>query len=681
MPTDNNLAEVLAIVERLDDWTNVFQDKRGRDKSEGLSFLARVSLDRTQLSALYSQNAIAARIVDKIADDSMRAGYKITAEGVDHVALESQLDDIGIDAAVKQADKWSRLYGGALLVMPTTDYDPITGEILLPHLPMGKVVQMFRPFVVPCWQAQPLQWDDTFGSPTYHKVLSYQISGNSGQTLRLHHTRCIPFEPIKLDPDTLRLYSLTGWGPSVLDRCFAPLARYGASLKHGTNMMYVASIMWLKLKGYREEYKKKDGREILAQYTADLFNVLDSRGLLVIGEGDEAGSTSLNASGTSDIIDRNRDDLAASQEMPREILFNESPPAGLNNGDMSGPQALWYGTCESHQEQDLTPVYDRFLEKFFEAKRMNVPEWEQEWAPLWVKSEDGQADTATKWAGVDKAYFDMGADGEEIIRQRLVEGATGQLQFNTATAENGTPLDLSPDDLAASEAAAAPAAAGPAAPTPADEALTGVQITSAMLIQEKLNSGLISYAQAIGVVGLSFPKLRGSESSLLGPPPADANATPGIAVAPPPAAAATGAAPGADEDALEHDPMNGPSDDPIPADVMSPKEAATKYRVPTRTINRMIESNAIRYWGLPPHVRVSLADIAKAARAHEGAKESTDSVKPTSVRRMLLRSDWFDWTGLGCDCCGFGTVDNVEALDPRKPCPECGEVMIRGEHA
>ena len=36
----------------------------------------------------------------------------------------------------------------------------------------------------------------------------------------------------------------------------------------------------------------------------------------------------------------------------------------------------------------------------------------------------------------------------------------------------------------------------------------------------------------------------------------------------------------------------------------------------------------------------------------------------------------FQWTGLGCDVCGFGSVEDVENFKPKKPCPECGEVMV-----
>ena len=36
----------------------------------------------------------------------------------------------------------------------------------------------------------------------------------------------------------------------------------------------------------------------------------------------------------------------------------------------------------------------------------------------------------------------------------------------------------------------------------------------------------------------------------------------------------------------------------------------------------------------------------------------------------------FQWTGIGCDVCGFGSVEDVDDFDPKKPCPDCGEVML-----
>jgi DNA topoisomerase-1 len=36
------------------------------------------------------------------------------------------------------------------------------------------------------------------------------------------------------------------------------------------------------------------------------------------------------------------------------------------------------------------------------------------------------------------------------------------------------------------------------------------------------------------------------------------------------------------------------------------------------------------------------------------------------------------WTGLGCDVCGFGTVEDVDAYRPELPCPDCGHLQNDG---
>ena len=44
-----------------------------------------------------------------------------------------------------------------------------------------------------------------------------------------------------------------------------------------------------------------------------------------------------------------------------------------------------------------------------------------------------------------------------------------------------------------------------------------------------------------------------------------------------------------------------------------------------------------------------------------------------SLRRIIRES--LAWMGIGCDVCGFGTVENVDEFDPMQPCPDCGNVM------
>lgn len=43
--------------------------------------------------------------------------------------------------------------------------------------------------------------------------------------------------------------------------------------------------------------------------------------------------------------------------------------------------------------------------------------------------------------------------------------------------------------------------------------------------------------------------------------------------------------------------------------------------------------------------------------------------------KRIYTSDGLEWTGQGCDVCGYGTVEDVDVYDPKKPCPDCGTIM------
>lgn len=45
------------------------------------------------------------------------------------------------------------------------------------------------------------------------------------------------------------------------------------------------------------------------------------------------------------------------------------------------------------------------------------------------------------------------------------------------------------------------------------------------------------------------------------------------------------------------------------------------------------------------------------------------------IKQEQRTSDGFIWTGIGCDVCGYGTMDPDEHFDPSQPCPECGVTM------
>jgi phage-related protein (TIGR01555 family) len=423
------------MVDRFDDWYNTMTSLGSvRDKAQGLSFQKRTRLARHVLEAAYEQNPIVARVVDRLPDDALRHGWKLvgTNAEVDMDEIQSKLDDLNIDQILSQAVKWSRLYGGALIAIPAVDGKPYDQPLC-----MQDIDALYSPIVFSAHEAQPVDMDATFGSPTYKKVLTYDLSGIDGRITRIHHSRCIAMEAISLPYEALQS-SPTGWGPSIIDRLWDDLSREGAARAYANSMMYNASLLYVQLDGFRAAHATKDGRENIQQLLLKMRQSLDALGILGIDAADNIGNVSLTMNGVVDIIDRARNALAAAADMPKEILFNESP-AGLNAGKLSGPQELWFAHVASFQKNVLTPALNRLLEICFAAWGVQLDEWTVEWNQLWTKSDADAATINFQQAQADSIYVAMGAvTAEEVREHRLKKGLSGQL----VVSDMPEPLDL-----------------------------------------------------------------------------------------------------------------------------------------------------------------------------------------------------------------------------------------------
>lgn len=590
---------------RVDSWYNEASGLGGsQDKVEGMSFRRRAPMTRDMLEALYEQHPIAARIVDRIVDDGTREGFDITgikdAAGneieVDAKQLESWLDDYGVTAALRRAGKWSRLYGGAVITLAILDkLQPAEPAQPSPSTPLISVG------VLSAEQARPLEQDVGIFSPTYGRVLSYQINGVSQTTIVAHHTRAIPMEPVRLPLDSqqrMTAGTFPGWGPSVLERILDDMMRDGAAANHAVSMLFSASVMFAKLKNYVADRNAKDGKTRMNRIAADMRQILNAFKLLLLDADDEIGSHTVQLNGAPAILDAQRQRLAAAAEMPKEILFNESP-AGLNAGQLSGPQEIWYARVGQWQEDEATPVLDLILAAVFASKGIAAASWNVEWRPLFTKSDETAAETHSKNAAADQIYLDQGVvSADEVRTHRFVDGNAGPLEV----AAEVVPADseLTPEDFAAQTQAEAP--------TVAEEAMNGAQITGLLAIMEALNAGTLTYAQAIGVLGTAFPALRGRETTILGPPPAKPVGGPAPA-----------------------EPAEAPSSLPQPGDAMRIQDVASRFGLHTSTISAMIRRGDVPFWGFGAHKVVSASDVLAAAKKHEQPPVEESILPPADV--------------------------------------------------
>lgn len=590
--------------EIMDDWT---QEVGGigsfRDRHVGIAFAKRKPLSQKERDALYQQNAFAARVVDLIVDEALMESWEFEhVEGADNlVELRDRVQKaIGLDDALARVAKWSRKDGFALLTIPT-DADP--------KMPIGlqRVTNVYTLAVEPERNVVPLYTDDQVGSETYRKTTYYQVNTLGGDTVEMHRSHCVAFEPIELPIETLQestTGTTNGKGPSVIDRVYDQLSRYGSSHAFAIAMLYVASLMVIKFEGYAADFRKPSGRTLLQRKAQRMRAQMDALGILMLDKSDEIANVSHTTTGIVDILDRVAQALAAASDMPREILLNESPN-GLRGGDLTGAQEIWHKKIRAFQRRVLQPAIEQVLAIVFRSWSLGGADgtcFSIKWRDLWTPTPAAEAETSLKLAQADEIAYNVGGVGADEIRSdRFVRGNRGPLRVDA-------PKPATPFDLSTSTPELAPADAAETTATPADEAMNGAQIASLISIMTNLNQGLLTYPQAIGALGVAFPSLRGREAAVLGPPPLVAP------VAPMPAAPIAPAAPAGPP----------PSAGPEPGDSISARDAGAKYGVSTRTITRMIERGELSYWGLGAHKRVSASELAEAAKRHEQPAHEPD---------------------------------------------------------
>jgi len=422
-----------ASIARYDNWGSTLSSLGSvKDKSAGADFRRRARLSRQLCETLVDQNALCARAVEKHVADAFRPGWKFKDEGLElfRARLEAELE---ISARIKESVRWSRMYGAALLYIAA-------GDGRDPRHPLNaagvRSVAALNP--IPAHQCEAHEYDSAFGSATYRQVLSYRIDSlSSGQPLRyVHASRCVVFEPISL-PIESRIEGLysdtwsTSWGPSVLQRFYDELIREGSTRAYANAMMYVASILAIKMQGLRDQITTDEGKRIVRGNLEVMRQSMDGLGIAGLDAGDDLVTVQHGVAGLADMVQTARDALASALPFPREIGLNESP-TGLRGGELSGAQALYFADVDAMRSDILTPAIQRIARIAAAAWGVDLSGGlEIEWAPLWVPDEREQSETAARNAATDRTYWEIQALGSREIRdRRFVEGQRGAITID-----------------------------------------------------------------------------------------------------------------------------------------------------------------------------------------------------------------------------------------------------------
>lgn len=396
-----------------------------------------ITRNRLQLEFAYRGSWICREVIDAIPDDMTREGIDFTGEITKDPSkmeeLQSELIALNIMDEWNTGLKWSRLYGGAILVIL------IDGQRLdTPLRPetVGKgqfkgLLPMDRWLIRPTREDLIMDYGPTMGLPEFYQVVVPWGALPQGY---IHSSRCIRLEGINL-PFFQRLAEY-GWGCSVLEPLWDRLVAFDSATLGAAQLVFKAYLRTMKIDGLRGIIAQ--GGKMLDAVTSQLSFIKryqSNEGLTVIDGKDELEAQGYQFAGISDIIEQLAHQLCGAAQIPYVRLFGDSP-GGLNSpGD--GELANYYDKCHSDQECHMRPGMGLVMNLLFRSKFGKEPPKGFNFAfkPLYQQEPDEKAATATAITGAVTTAFEKGVIGRGTALKELKASSEETGVFGSITDE------------------------------------------------------------------------------------------------------------------------------------------------------------------------------------------------------------------------------------------------------
>ncbi len=409
------------------------------DVSEHYRFESSEPVTDIELTVNYEENGLFSKIIDIPADDAVSSGFSYGLSDMDiEKYINDSLDELDFEEKASTAIKWSRLYGGALMVMVVDDgkdlIDPLDWQSIRG---IDELLVFERPLVTPdyssIYQTKAGEKKSKFGMPKF-----YDVSPIYGSPFRVHESRCLLFKNGILPSMSTRT-EYRFFGMPEYARIHKDLQRTVTSHGNGVKLLDRA---------VQAVYKMKDLAELLAtdegeDQVLERLRIIDmAKGIInsiaIDADGEDYDYKSITFTGVKDIIDATCNMLSAITEIPQTKLFGRSP-AGENSTGESDMEN-YYKFVNKIQKLNLKNNLGLLIDIILIAGKVKgvfdeIPDYVLEFNPLWSLSETEQAnvdkmkaDTELVKAQTAQVYVDMQALDASEIRNRLAE--SGEFTIN-----------------------------------------------------------------------------------------------------------------------------------------------------------------------------------------------------------------------------------------------------------
>ncbi len=331
-----------------------------------------ITRNQTMLEWIHRGSWLGGVAVDAVADDMTRAGIELLGDidPKDLAHIDETAVSLGIWNSINDSIKWSRLYGGALVVMLIDGQDmetPLRLNTIRKDQFRG-LLSLDRWMVEPSLNDLVTDFGPELGNPKYYRVnqASPALSG-----MKIHHTRCIRLEGIRLPYRQRMIENL--WGLSVIERLYDRMIAFDSASTGAAQLVYKSYIRTMKIKDLREVVAA--GGEAVAGLTkyVDMMRRFQGvEGMTLIDSEDEFGSETHSAfSGLSDALQQFGQQISGALQIPLVRLFGQSP-AGFSTGETD--LRNYYDTVNQQQVKQLKVGVTKIYRALAASEGIVLPE-------------------------------------------------------------------------------------------------------------------------------------------------------------------------------------------------------------------------------------------------------------------------------------------------------------------
>lgn len=374
----------------------------------------------------YELGGLAAVVVDAPADTAIARSIEI--EGDEDRALFYELERLAFLPKIADAVRWSRLFGGAALVLITDD------GILNQPLNLAKLkrISEIRTFGLDQISPTSLRYLDP-KKPNFGQYQSYFVQLNNAQ-VEIHESRMLF---VSGDPLPERSRNGIYWKGRSVVRVFEKIRLYENSL-HLTNQILKRKQQPVhKMNGLSEaiELGLEDKVRERVSMVEKARNALNA---VVVDIEDDYDILNADLGGVVDILDELKVAISADTKIPVSILFGQSAK-GMNATGENDFESF-YDLVESIQQNKIKPALEKLLELIVLQSHIKANnDWKIKFPSLKTPSDKELADVGkikadTKFAET-KRLLDL-VDAGVISNDEVRELHRDELQLKGGIDEN-----------------------------------------------------------------------------------------------------------------------------------------------------------------------------------------------------------------------------------------------------